>query len=425
MKNFTILVFPCGSEIGLEIHRSLKFSSHISLIGLSSVEDHGRMVYDQYIGDVPFYNEKGFLQKLNAIIKAHQVDAIYPAMDSVISFLAKHKSELHCNLITSVSDTTELCLSKTKTYQFCQNIINTPDIFNNIDHIKNFPVFMKPDIGYGSRGAKKIHSISEGHEHIKQFPSSIILEYLPGNEFTIDCFTNRHGKLLFSGARERKRIQNGISVQTVPVENKDAFIKIAEQINKVIEFRGAWFFQVKKNKHGELVLLEIASRLAGSSSLYRNLGVNFALLSVYDAFDIDVNIFHNSYNLELDRALTNKYIINIEYHSVYIDFDDCLLIRGKINTDLVKFIFQLINEQKRVVLITKHKNDILKTLKEYKLSELFDEIIHLSITDKKYKYIPNKNTIFIDDSYAERYEVYKNLNIPVFAPDNIEALMHL
>jgi hypothetical protein len=34
-----VLVFPCGSEIGLEIHKSLSYSTHFTLVGGSSVDD--------------------------------------------------------------------------------------------------------------------------------------------------------------------------------------------------------------------------------------------------------------------------------------------------------------------------------------------------------------------------------------------------
>jgi len=40
-----ILVFPCGSEIGLEIHNSLRFSTHIELFGGSTIANHGKYVY--------------------------------------------------------------------------------------------------------------------------------------------------------------------------------------------------------------------------------------------------------------------------------------------------------------------------------------------------------------------------------------------
>ena len=47
MKN--ILVFPCGSEIALEIYKSLEFSTHFTLFGASSVKDHGEFIYKNYI----------------------------------------------------------------------------------------------------------------------------------------------------------------------------------------------------------------------------------------------------------------------------------------------------------------------------------------------------------------------------------------
>ena len=55
-----ILVFPCGSEIALEIYKSLKYSIHFNLIGASSVEDHGRFVYENYIGNLPYISQERY-----------------------------------------------------------------------------------------------------------------------------------------------------------------------------------------------------------------------------------------------------------------------------------------------------------------------------------------------------------------------------
>ena len=43
-----VLVFPCGSEIGLEIHAALRHAKDIRLHGASSVSDHGEFVYARY-----------------------------------------------------------------------------------------------------------------------------------------------------------------------------------------------------------------------------------------------------------------------------------------------------------------------------------------------------------------------------------------
>jgi hypothetical protein len=422
-RKFKILVFPCGSEIGLEIHRSLKFSAHIELYGASSVEDHGTFVFDNYIADLPFFDDSRFISELNKITNKFQIDAIYPAMDGVMTELGRNVKAIDCEIIGSSYKTSSICLSKKATYKHLKGLVDLAVLYSSLSEVSQFPVFMKPDVGYGSRGAKLINNHNEGEQHLKAFPSSIVLENLPGNEYTIDCFTNKDGELLFSGGRQRNRIQNGISVNTSPVSKNEQFHAIAQNINESMEFKGAWFFQLKEDAFGNLKLLEVACRLGGSSSLYRNLGVNFALLSIFDAFDLPVEILLNNYGIEMDRALDNKFKLSIKYDTAYIDFDDCLLLGEKINIQLISFLFQALNDNVRLVLITRHALKIDESLEKYRLTGIFDEVIHITNKDPKYKYINSGNVIFIDDSFAERKAVQNELKIPVFSPDTIESLL--
>ena len=57
-----ILVFPCGSEVALEIYRFLRHSTHFHLIGANSVDDHGKFVFEYYIGGLPYVNSNDFNQ---------------------------------------------------------------------------------------------------------------------------------------------------------------------------------------------------------------------------------------------------------------------------------------------------------------------------------------------------------------------------
>ena len=91
MKHVNILVFPCGSEIGLEIHYALKDVSFITLIGASSVPDHGKFVYENYREDVPFITDPAFLPALNRIIEEEKIDFIFPALDSVVLMLSENR----------------------------------------------------------------------------------------------------------------------------------------------------------------------------------------------------------------------------------------------------------------------------------------------------------------------------------------------
>lgn len=239
MKPINLLVFPCGSEIALEIHRSLKYSRFINMVGASSISDHGRFVFENYIDNIPFVNDEGFIAKIKEVVEKYHIDAIYPAMDSVIAKLKESETILGCKVITSPLETTQNCLSKSRTYSLLHDIVPTPKCYTNSEHIDKFPVFVKPDVGYGSRGAK-IADANELNLHVNSNPDAIVMEYLPGEEYTIDCFTNRDGKLLFAGGRIRQRITNGISVNTKPIDDS-IFKEYAEKINKAMVFYGAWF----------------------------------------------------------------------------------------------------------------------------------------------------------------------------------------
>ena len=60
-----VLVFPCGSEVGFEIYRSVNLSTHFNLYGGSSVSDHGQFVYENYIDNIPFVTDPEFISKIN------------------------------------------------------------------------------------------------------------------------------------------------------------------------------------------------------------------------------------------------------------------------------------------------------------------------------------------------------------------------
>lgn len=422
MKN--VMVFPCGSEIGLEIRRSVKFSTYFHLIGASSVHDHGEYAYDDYIGDVPQIHDENFLPALKEIICERNIDAIYPAMDSVIAVLKKNEEYLGCKVITSCQETTAICLSKRKTYEKLKDIVRVPVVYTK-ENIREYPVFAKPTIGYGARGTKKIDSYVEVESFLREKDEEyLLLEYLSGQEYTIDCFTDRHGELHFASARCRNRIRNGISVNTSYEDDQKRFFAFASKINDAIAFRGAWFVQVKETSSGELCLLEIAARFGGSSGVARAIGVNFALLSIFDAFDYDVRILLNDCKVVMDRALNCRYRCDLVYDIVFIDYDDCIKLGdNKVNALLVSFLFQCRNSNIKVVLLSRHDGDLYESLKSLRLLDIFDEVIHITKDEKKSDYICGEKAIFIDDSYAERCDVKDNCGIPVFAPDDVDVLL--
>jgi hypothetical protein len=151
--------------------------------------------------------------------------------------------------------------------------------------------------------------------------------------------------------------------------------------------------------------------------------VNFPLLSIYEHFGTSIDtVLFNNYNISCYKCFENRFVLSIEYNIVYVDFDDTLIIKNKINTKLMQYLFYLKNIKKTVILLTRNQN-VHKSLDIFCIhTSLFDTIIIVNIDEKKSKYISEKNAIFIDDSYQERLDVFNNNNLNVFTCDMIECL---
>lgn len=174
-KIFNILVFPGGTENGIEIYKSLRYCKEVILFSASSyIANHAEYIFKNhfYVSDV---FSKKWISELNLIVEKNAIDFIFPANDSVINKLVEHRSELKTKLILPDNDVISIINSKSKTYSFFKDLFDVPKVYKNYDNI-NFPVFSKPDIGYGSQGINLINSSKEIYKINK---NDIVMEYLP------------------------------------------------------------------------------------------------------------------------------------------------------------------------------------------------------------------------------------------------------
>jgi hypothetical protein len=423
MENINILIFPSGTGVSKEIFDSLKYIRWINIIGIDSDDKNfSYYQFDNLFLGAPFIKDKEeTLSYLKNVIKKNNIKCIYPAFDSIIVFLKQHELELGVKIISSPSETCDVCFSKKKTYELLKDHINVPNTYN-YEEIKEFPVFLKPECGYGARDSFKINNETELNFYNNAVKNNIISEYLPGEEFTVDCFSSiKHG-LIYCEARKRSKTINGLSILTEHVDISELKI-VGKKISEKLNFVGSWFFQVKYNNESELTLLEVAPRIPGAACLHRNHGINFPLLSIYEHFGISIDTIQlNNYSISCYKCYENRFKLSLKYNVVYVDFDDTIIIKNKINTKLIQYLYHCKNINKRIILITRNQN-VIECLKQFCISNfLFDTIIIVKKEEKKSKYITDNNAIFIDDSYSERFDVFTICKINVFSCDMIECL---
>ncbi len=424
MRQKNIMIFPAGSELGLELHRAFRDSKFVKVYGGTSVSDHAAFTYENLITGIPYIGTAGFVDKLNKAIRDYEIDYIYPAYDTVQVYLMEHQAEIDAKVVSADLETVQLLRSKKRTYDFLAGELFIPKTWNCAKDVPAFPVFVKPAESQGSEGARKINSREELEQALKLDSSLVICEYLSGDEVTVDCLTDQYGKLRSAKMRSRDRIRMGIAVRSRLLPLEDEVCQIAEILNERFRFVGAWFFQLKKNDVGAYRLLEVSPRIPGTCGLSRNVGINYPLLTLFVMWGYDISLITNDYEITLDRAFYSAYQINMDYETIYLDFDDTLLVNDRVNVTCIQLIYQWINQGKRIILLSKHTTNLQEDLQRYHIAEtLFDDIIVIANEDEKVAYIEPERAIFIDDSFAERKKVKDTFDMPVFDVDMLEALI--
>jgi hypothetical protein len=425
-KSISVLVFPCGAENALEIHLALKDVLNIKLFGASGKDDHGSYVFKNYIGSMPYINSNNFIDRLNEVIVENSIDIVIPTHDDVVLKLAEASNIIKAKIAIPGLEQSVICRSKKKTYQLFKDYSFCPRIYSQIEEINEFPIFVKPDAGQGSKGSIKIDRNNINQLNNQVLEDYVLCEFLPGEEITVDCFTDKKGLLRFVGPRKRERVFSGISVRSFIIPLTDEIESVAKIISSKIQMNGLWYFQLKKDINNSYKLLEISVRVAGTMNLYRGLGVNFPLLTIYNLLGYNIDIIRNYNYLEVDRSLFNRYKHNIDFEKVYIDFDDTIIKKEVVNPEVMFFIYNAKNNHKSIHLITKHEYNLDDTLERLKIHKgLFDEIIHLKKTESKYQFINDfAKSIFIDNAFSERLQVKNQLSIPVFDVDAIPTLIN-
>lgn len=392
-----VLIYPCGTEIGMEMWESLRHSKHFEVFGANGIDCAGFRLYDK--------GHRAILEKLEDIgllCELWEIDIVLPAHDQVQYNLCKILYDDKRVVLPDLS-TVGVTRSKTRTYHTFHEI--SPII------VDTFPAFVKPDRGQGSRGARICHNAEELSAIEREFGEVVQTEILEGPEYTVDCFTDRHGHLRYVQARDRTETRGGISVNTTFVQDQSDWLKAAVLINKRLKMRGAWFFQIKGGK-----LLEIAPRIAGSSGINRAYGVNLTELTIWDFLGHDVTVpVVEPRGRKAMRRLDTK-IFGVDFVSVYVDIDDTLFVDGNPNPDMVAMLHRWRNNGKHVHLITRSKDYIYAN--RAKLFGLDLPCSHVKQDEPKSKFINPYRAIFVDDSFAEREEVRRALGIPVFGPES-------
>lgn len=419
-----VLIFPGEAENAFELFHALRFATRFEVWGASSRQGYGNLLFPRYRDDLPTLNAPDFLPAFNRFLVEENIALVFPTHDDVALFFAEHQAALKATLVGSGKECARLCREKKSLYATLSQETFCPQTYDRPEDVDNFPVFVKPSRGQGGVGGVLAEDDKTLLAACTATVDPVVCEFLPGEELTIDCFSDRHGELLFVGPRSRDVVRMGISFVSRPVPVEAAIQHMAEALHRHLKPRGLWFFQAKRSIDGTWKVLEASCRAAGTMSVYRQLGVNLPLLAAYDALNMEVRVLTNPFKITMRRRLHSSYAIEHAFQTVYVDYDDTVIINDQVNCQLMQFLYQCRNQKKRLILLSRHSGDLEQHMRKYRVfPELFDDIHHLGADERKSDFVTCKEAIFIDNLFSEREDVLLRKGVPVFDVDAVESLL--
>lgn len=304
------------------------------------VADARENVAGEFLGDVfvqvPPAGDPGFINAIISICTENKIDLILPLVTKELSFLANAIPEINATdakVLISNSGSLDIANDKGKLYQFLQwRGLPVPAfrIVENIEQLESAaadlghpgkPVVVKPCLSNGSRGVRildeRINKMDLLFNHKPgspwsdldslnrilvsgTFPPLLVSEYLPGEEYSVDCIAD-NGKSLLIVPRLRKKMIGGISVEGEFIEHKPV-IEYCRKIIEELKLDGNIGIQVKGSETNEQLILEINPRVQGTVSAALGAGINLPLLAIKQKLGLPVN------NEELSPRWGTKFI---------------------------------------------------------------------------------------------------------------------
>ena len=286
-----VLVTAAGSDIGIGAMQSLMKADH-TVIAVD-MNPHSAGLHMADVGTtVPPATHHHWPAVMAEVVRDHKVDVVVPLVDDELRELDRLQEALwdEIPILVPRIGLVQQTLDKYESYKLLSDMdFPVPEtcLLSEMTHFSDddFPRFIKPRFGHGSRGTHLAHSLEEANSFAEQSgydrDQLIIQEFIKGIEYSSNVTVTRDNRLLSVVIKETP-IKRGMTVWGITRKNpvlKESCVQIYEKL----EPGGPMNVQQMLSDDGTPYVLEINPRFSGSSCLNVEAGVNEFDLLVRDA----------------------------------------------------------------------------------------------------------------------------------------------
>jgi carbamoyl-phosphate synthase large subunit len=206
-----------------------------------------------------------FFERAMEFIRAEEVEAILPTSGFDTPAYAAHQGTLGAAGVIAVGcdrNAMDTCMDKWRFYERIRGEFPVPRTCQSPPDDLEFPCFVKPRRGKGSRGAAVCRDRRTLEHRLSESDDLLIQEYLPGLEYTVDVLADLDGRPVIAVPRLRLAVKDGISVrgQVIHDEIIDDVSGAARFIEVNPRMGGGTFFTALAGVNMAALCLDLAAR---------------------------------------------------------------------------------------------------------------------------------------------------------------------
>lgn len=338
MRNICVLLTAAGSPSAPGLIRCLKNNGErdVRVIGTDMKADPTINQMCDSVHLVPAASADNYIDALLDVCKKEHVDVLIPGISQELPKLQNRISDFEkIGTKVSVSRGEGLLIANDKIalyeymkehgfqipeYRIVQSIEDFIEACKSIGY-PHKAICIKIKDGSGSRGIRIIdpqrsrYEIFAGEKpnsffttyedmlsilrEAKIFPQLMIMDYLPGLEYSVDLLAE-HGKTLYIVGRESNIINASIPQEATLAKNEEAYT-LAKEIVYSLQLDGNVDLDFKFDENGHPQLMEINPRLAATLSVIAAGGCNLLYLRVKQLLGEKLPNVQVQYGVKLKR----------------------------------------------------------------------------------------------------------------------------
>lgn len=315
-KNTTVLLTSAGGLTGAFLSKHYKKTSDYKIVGVDMSEINPLRKWVHVFYKVPPIKDDNFLPTIIDIIHKEKIDVLIPITSYDIDFFSKitvQRALGEIKLLT-MDYTDHINLHDKKLcYQYLEKIgIRTPLIYTIKSDI-HYPCIIKPRRSSGSKNTVVLYCDNDFEYWSKKIEDSIIIQYLKGSEYTVDCLFDETGRCLGVNVRERVKTTGGGATIT-RIDNSIKIDKIIEKLESTGIIKGPVNFQFKILPDDELCVFDFNTRFASG-------GLALTVESGFDIPNLLIQMLLGEKVMKWESKPENDGLTMVRYYDEYFMYD--------------------------------------------------------------------------------------------------------